>query len=413
MLEAILARLDASADAVVALQRDLVAIPALGPANDGQGEQAKADYLLAHLRHLGLPEVRELNAPDSRTPCGFRPNIAARIPGRDPGRTLWIIAHTDVVPAGDPGLWNTDPFTLHVEGDLLVGRGVEDNHQGLVSGLLLARACLEAKAAPPVSLGLLLVADEETGSRYGLDWVLANHPELFSRDDLFLVPDHGQPDSAAIEVAEKSMLWLKVTVHGRQCHASTPDAGVNSLLACADLILRLRRLYELFPDQNALFAPPRSTFEPTRKEANVPNVNTIPGRDVFYVDCRILPHIPLESVEEAVRACGREVEEAHAVRIEYEPVQREQAAPATPVDSDVVRLLSGAIRAEYGAEPRLEGIGGGTVAAFLRRRGLHAAVWSTLVGNAHQPNEKSRISFTTGDAKVMARVLFGAHGTPA
>ncbi|MEW5772633.1 MAG: M20 family metallo-hydrolase [Thermodesulfobacteriota bacterium] len=408
MLDAVLSRLDAAAPEVVALQRDLVAIPALGPANDGEGETAKAAWLLARLRSLGLPEVRELNAPDSRVPSGSRPNLAARIPGRDPSRTLWVIAHMDIVPAGDPGLWKTDPFTLHVDGDLLVGRGVEDNHQGLVSGLVLARAVLEAEAAPPVGLGLLLVSDEETGSKHGLDWVLANHPELFSPRDLILVPDHGQADSAAVEVAEKSMLWLKVTVEGRQCHASTPGAGVNSLVAAADFILRLRGLYQSFPDRDELFTPPVSTFEPTKKEANVPNVNTIPGKDVFYVDCRVLPRIPLERVEEAIRALGAEVEAAHGVRISYEPVQREQAAPATPVDSDVVRLLRDAIRSEYGVEARPEGIGGGTVAAFLRRRGLHAAVWATLVGNAHQPNEQSRISFTIGDAKVMARVLFGA-----
>ncbi|MDQ7833740.1 MAG: M20/M25/M40 family metallo-hydrolase, partial [Desulfovibrionaceae bacterium] len=130
--------------------------------------------------------------------------------------------------------------------------------------------------------------------------------------------------------------------------------------------------------------------------------------DVFYVDCRVLPHISLDAVEKAIRALGAEVEATHGVRLEYEPVQREQAAPATPVDSDVVRLLLAAIRDEYRVQAKPEGIGGGTVAAFLRRRGYPAAVWSTLVGNAHQPNERSRISFTLGDAKVMARVLFSA-----
>ena len=238
--------------------------------------------------------------------------------------------------------------------------------------------------------------------------MLANHPELFSPRDLILVPDHGAPDGSAVEVAEKSMLWLKVTVEGKQCHASTPEAGINSLVAAADFILRLRGLYARFPERDELFAPATSTFEPTKKEANVPNVNTLPGKDVFYVDCRVLPSIPLEKVETAIRELGAAVEAEHGVKIAYEPVQREQAAPATPVDSDVVRLLLAAIRAELGFEPKPEGIGGGTVAAFLRRRGHHAAVWSTLVGNAHQPNERSRISFTLSDAKIMARVLFSA-----
>ena len=40
-------------------------------------------------------------APDETVPCGFRPNLAAIIPGEDTERTFWIISHVDVVPAGD------------------------------------------------------------------------------------------------------------------------------------------------------------------------------------------------------------------------------------------------------------------------------------------------------------------------
>ena len=53
------------------------------------------------------------------------------------------------------------------------------------------------------------------------------------------------------------------------------------------------------------------------------------------------------------------------------------------------------------------GVGGGTVAAFLRRQGRDAAVWGTMMHNAHQPNEQAKISTQVKDAKVMARVLFG------
>ena len=48
-----------------------------------------------------------------------------------------------------------------------------------------------------------------------------------------------------------------------------------------------------------------------------------------------------------------------------------------------------------------------TVAAYLRRRGLPAAVWAKIMHNAHQPNEHASISNCIGDAKVMARLLFG------
>ncbi len=407
MLEDIFSFIDGQADAVEALQRSLVAIPAIGPANGGPGERAKADWLKAHMLSLGFPKIDEYNAPDPSVPCGHRPNVVAVLPGSDTSRTLWIISHTDIVPPGDLALWKTDPYTLVRRGDLLIGRGVEDNHQGLVSSLLVARYFLERNATPPMNLGLAFVADEETGSRFGLGYLVNEHAELFGPQDLFLVPDFGRPDSSMVEVAEKSMLWLKITVLGKQCHASIPHEGRNTLVAAADFILRIRGLYEKFADTDPMFSPPCSTFEPTKKEANVENINTIPGRDVFYVDCRVLPHYALDLVLDHIKRLGSDVEQVHSVRMEYETVQGEQAAPATPADSDIVRRTVAAVRRVYGGGPKAVGIGGGTVAAFLRRKGYHAVVWSTLDHFAHQPNEQSSITATLGDAKVMAAVLMG------
>ena len=203
------------------------------------------------------------------------------------------------------------------------------------------------------------------------------------------------------------MLWLKIVINGRQCHASTPEAGVNTLAAAALFILKIPKLHERFDAKNPLFHPANSTFEPTKKEANVDNINTIPGRDVFYVDCRVLPEYSLDDVLAAIRDLGREVAAACGVTIDYEVVQQEQAAPATDVTAPIVTRLMPAIRATYGGDPRPMGIGGGTVAAYLRRRGYPAVVWATLEHNAHQPNERSSIAKTIGDAKVMARVLLG------
>ncbi len=408
MLAAIHRHIESSAQFIIDLQRALVAIPALGPLNGGPGEKDKAEFLKPYLKDMGFAEVRELRAPDPAVPCGYRPSLAAIVPGANRAKTFWVISHTDIVPPGDLALWDSDPYTLKVDGDILIGRGVEDNHQGVVSSLVLAKALLDLKSTPALNFGVLLVADEETGSKYGLDYVVKHHPELFGPDDLFLVPDFGEPNSEMIEIAEKSMLWLKVVVEGKQCHASTPKAGINSLLAASAFITRVPSLHQRFPLQDPLFDPPHSTFQPTKKEANVENINTIPGRDVFYLDCRVMPGYDLDDIMAAIHELGDEVEREHGVSIRYEYVQREQAAPPTPADSEIVTLLVAAVRAVYHNEPKLQGIGGGTVAAYLRRAGHKAAVWSTLMHNAHQPNERSSISCTLKDAKVMATMLSNA-----
>lgn len=397
--------IDTMTDYVVAVQKDLVAIPALGPDNDGDGEREKTEFLKGHLKEIGFTEIREMNAPCEAVSCGYRPNLACVIPGRNQDRIFWVISHIDVVPPGDLSLWSSDPYELQRDGDRIVGRGVEDNHQGLVSSLCLARALFENSVTPEMNLGLIFVADEETGSTFGLEYIVNNHSDLFGKDDMFLVPDFGEPGSALVEVAEKSVLWTKFIVEGRQCHASTPDDGINSLVACSALIVKLKELCAVYNACDELFKPPYSTFEPTKKDANVENVNTLPGRDVFYLDARILPEYDLDEVLDTVKEYCVQIESEYSVKISFEVVTRDEAAPPTSMDSEIVKLVSAGIEDVYGVKACAAGVGGGTVAAHLRRKGLPAVVWSTLNHQAHQPNEWASISATLNDAKVMAHIV--------
>ena len=405
MLSTVLELLKNSREELLRLQTDLVAIPSLGPTNEGQGEKAKAEYLAEYAGRFAGVQTEMIKAPDDRVECGYRPSLVIKRPGKSP-RTLWLIAHTDVVPTGDLALWESDPFVLRQEGDLIFGRGVEDNHQGMVSALLLLRALETAGARTDLSLGILLAADEETGNTHGIEYVMTHHPQVFAPDDLIVIPDFGTPEGDSIEVAEKSVLWLRFTVRGRQCHASTPEAGVNSLVGASTLILALDRLHTVFDACDPLFDPPMSTFAPTKMEANVPNVNTIPGQDVFHLDCRVLPSYPLEEIEQEIRLICDDVEAERGVRITFAPVVREQAAPATPADCEAARRLTAALEKARGLEARAIGIGGGTVAAAFRKRGLPAVCWSTLMHTAHQPNEHASVKATLADSQVFAHLLF-------
>ena len=398
----LLNKIDDYRDAMIELERELVKRPAMGPDNGGDGELKRAEFLIGYLKEQGFDEPVMYKVPDGRVSAGFRPNVAVKVAGANQAKTLWFMAHMDVVPAGDLGMWDSDPFVMKVDGDKLIGRGVEDNQQGLVSALFAMKAFIDMGITPPVNLGLLLVADEETGSIYGIDGVFRLFPDIFGPDDEFVVPDAGVSDATMVEVAEKSILWLKITTTGKQCHASTPDQGVNAFRAASKLVMLLDNLHDKFSERDPVFDPPVSTFEPTKKEANVENVNTIPGTDVFYLDCRVLPGTPLDDVMARVRCMSDQVEEDFGVKISLEEVQREDAAPPTSVDAPVVQVLMEGVRQVYNVKPKAEGIGGGTVAAFLRRHGYPAVVWSKMDELAHQPNEYCYISNMVGDSKVMA-----------
>jgi succinyl-diaminopimelate desuccinylase len=291
-----------------------------------------------------------------------------------------------------------------VEGDKIIARGVEDNQSGLVSSLLMAKAFKDAGVKPHIPVGLVFVADEETGSKHGLQYLLDNHGHLFSKDDLIIVPDSGDPKGLALEVAEKSILWMRFRTLGKQCHGSEPEKGINAHKAAAYLTTRLDTLYSRFRKQDKLFAPPMSTFEPTRKEANVPNVNTIPGEDVIYFDCRILPQYKLKDVLKVVKQLVAETRKKYKVKIEMDFPQYEPAAPPTDPDAPVAQAITLAVKQLRRRTPRPLGIGGGTVAKFFRQAGYPCVVWCTMDEQAHAPDEYIRIPYIIDDAKVFAHV---------
>jgi succinyl-diaminopimelate desuccinylase len=271
-----------------------------------------------------------------------------------------------------------------------------------VSSYLALKAVLRSYQRAPRPVCLAIVADEETGSKYGLQYLLQHRKTLFKNNDLIVVPDAGNEEGTMIEVAEKSMLWVRFTVTGKQCHASTPKKGKNSLFGAAKLIVALDELKTRFDVSDDLFRPPISTFEPTKMEANVPNVNTIPGRNVFYIDCRILPQYQVDEILSACKEIGIKIGKDLDLQIQVEATHREDATEETSPKAPVVKALIKAIKKVTGKDATPMGIGGGTVAAFFRRAGVPAAVWSTISNTAHQPNEYCLISSILTDAKILA-----------
>jgi len=403
-LNALNQRIERFRNSMIDLQIRLSAIPAISPESGGEGEAAKADLLLEYLNGTGFDSIDLIKAPDLDVASGYRPNIIAKIKGESSEKTIWIMTHMDVVPAGEVSLWKGNPYQAWVEGGRIYGRGVEDNQQDMVASLYAVKAFVDEGIRPRYDVGLVLVADEETGNDKGIDYVLL-HSDHFHKHDLIIVPDAGNAEGTLIEVAEKSILWLKFETLGTQAHGSTPEKGINSFKAASFLVTELDRLYRIFSEINAIFDPPISTFEPTKKENNVPNINTIPGDDIFYLDCRILPQHDLREVQRKIRDTADTVEERFGVKVSIEEVQNSPAAPPTPAGSPVVKALQRAIQDTYGVEGKPVGIGGGTVAAYFRRAGFEAACWSKTEETAHQPNEYCVIDNMLGDAKVFAHIF--------
>jgi succinyl-diaminopimelate desuccinylase len=398
-------RIDSYRDAMIELQIGLCAIPAVGPENGGDGELLKANFLKKRLIEMGFLNFQHYDAQDERVTSKTRPNFVTTVDGINKSKFVWVITHLDIVPPGEIKLWSHNPYCAYVKNGHLFGRGVEDNQQDMVASIFAAKAILDEGLTAPNSIGLGFVADEETSGHMGLYHMMDANKKLFGPDDLIIIPDSGNSQGSLIEVAEKSMLWLSFKTKGKQCHASKPQLGNNAFVAASHLVTKLSELKKIFPKTDPLYDPQASTFEPTKKEPNVGNVNTIPGEDIFYLDCRVLPDYNLEDVIAAIKIITGKIEKKFKVQIEISPVCYLQAPPATSDRSPVVLALQEAISNVYGLKSFAGGVGAGTLASYFRKKGYPAAVWSKSSLNAHQPDESCPIDNMLGDAKVFAHIF--------
>jgi succinyl-diaminopimelate desuccinylase len=368
--------------------KKMLAIKAISPESGGTGEARKADYLESVLRSWGLHPKRYdyIDAYKAK-----RSNLVIKYGSMK--KTLWLLVHMDTVSEGDIHLWRTCPFKPVVKDGRIYARGAQDNGQSVLSSMYALRSLLGKRLK--YNYGLIMVADEETENRYGILKLLKER--IFKKGDMFVVPDTQFPGGRKIEVAEKSMLWLKVTVTGKQVHGSTPEEGLNAFKAAAKFALEVDAyMHKHYARRSKLF-PTGSTFEMTKHEKNVDSVNIIPGKEVFYFDFRVVPGYKLSSVLADVRRLAQE----SAAKIYVEVVQKQESRPTAP-NAEIVRLLQGSIKSALGSNARLVGIGGGTFAAYLRNAGFDAAAWGMGNDIAHQPNEHSCISDIEGEIAVFS-----------
>ena len=409
-LQTLLAYLERQRGEIIAMQRELVSRSAVNPEHGGKGEEDKLRWVEAKLEEYGITDIERLDYMDARVSGKVRGNLIARLPGEQAGaaprRTLWLPMHLDVASPGPAGNWISDPFALRVEGDLMYGRGTEDNNQAIVSSLLLLEALNARKIVPPMDIGLIFSSGALANYDIGIKHILKMRPDIFAPDDLILLLDYGSESGDFIEVAEKSNAWYKFTITGKEGHASAPQDGVNAFEAGAELVHSLRALSKIFSEEDPLFVPPHSTFSATLTENYSSAINHIPEQFVFYLDARILPAYTFEEVGSALRELADDTERRERVDIRFEMVEQTPPASVTPPDAPVVSALAGAIEEQLGVKPRLGGIGGVTMASSIRAAGFYVAAWGMLKNWRNKANEHASIKNHIIQAKVLARLLY-------
>lgn len=345
-------------------------------------------------------------------------NLVVRLRGRDEREPILLLAHLDVVEAKRED-WNVDPFVLTEKGGYFYGRGTSDNKggaAGLVATLLRLR---EEGFVPRGDYVLALTAGEEDGGDNGVQWLLANRPELIKAQYAYNVdgggPEirNGAPAVLSVETAEKVYVSYTLTARDPGGHSSLPTSG-NPIQRLAQGLSRLAahefplhtnsatrgyyaglsRLYsgQVAADMLAASREPQDAAALARLAATstynnaqlrttcVPTLlkgghaeNALPQMAQATINCRVLPDEDLAGIDAALRKALADP------GIELARVAEPQAGPPSPVNAELFSHISNAAKglwSEIPVSPYMSS--GATDSVFLRAAGMPVYVFNGM-----------------------------------
>ncbi|GBC71348.1 Acetylornithine deacetylase [Candidatus Calditenuaceae archaeon HR02] len=258
-----------------------------------------------------------------------RANLVVRI-GPSGKAGLLLSGHLDVVPAGDPTLWDTPAFEPKIREGRLYGRGAADMKGGVAA---MVKA-IETFKNKELERGIIFVAT--AGEEMGFDGLKALIRDGKLKDNDALYGVIGEPTELRPVRAHKGGTIFKITFHGRSAHSSRPDLGINAIENAAHFIVELinmrKRLGEIQdPDLGA------SVLSTTIIEGGIKE-NVIPESCQVVVDCRRIPshsreyiYSKLEELASSLRERLPTLQLTIAEILSYDPLN-------TPIDHPLVKL---------------------------------------------------------------------------
>lgn len=238
----------------VSLLSHLIATPSVS-----RDERRAADIMEEELTRCGFTPHRESNNVWAIGPCQ-----------REDRPTLLLNAHIDTVkPVAS---YTRNPYEPSLEDGTLYGLGSNDCGGGLVSLLQVFRE-LSASERCPYNLVYLASAEEEVSGKDGISRALPLLPHV----DVAIV---GEPTGMQPAVAEKGLMVVDITAHGKSGHAARNE-GVNAIYEALDDLCWIR---------SHRFDRVSRFLGPTKMQATVVNAgtqhNVVPDECKIVVDVR-------------------------------------------------------------------------------------------------------------------------------
>ena len=388
-------------DSAIELCAELIRVPSENPPGD-TGPLA----ILIEKKLSAVPDI-EVRRVVAKEPAV---NLVIRLAGARPGRRLVINGHLDTFPVGNRSGWTVDPFGGAIQDGRIYGRGAADMKAGLAGAITTALLMRKHRAHFAGELVLTLVGDEETGGRWGTQYLLANEPEAIG--DAMINGDAGSPE--VLRFGEKGQLWIELEARGRSHHGAHVHLGENAIERLMEALTRISALRDLpcpVPDhirQAILAAGPRSelvsgsgeTEALQRITVNVgtiaggSSVNLIPDRATARADIRFPAGLTAADVLEQIRRLLRALP-----NVELREISSSDPNWTDPAHEIVRRTIANA-GAYLGRAPACNMRLGFSDARFYRYKSVPSVVYGPVPHGMGGPDEH----VTTEDLKALLYV---------
>ncbi|MEW5762915.1 MAG: peptidase [Bacillota bacterium] len=324
-----------------------------------------------------------------RTDFTGSPNVVGRWWGTGGGRSLLINGHIDVVPPGEPEQWARSPWSGHVEGGRIFGRGATDMKGGIVAALFAVEALRSLGVRLKGDLLFESVVEEESGGAGTLAAILRGY-----RADAALIPE---PTDLAVYPQQQGSMWFRITVRGRGAHGGTRYQGVSAIEKAMAVI---ERLAELEKRRNAsLLQDPLYRGVPIPVPINIGRIaggnwpSSVPDLVTLEGRMGVAPGEKLEDARQELESSLLLLGEADPWFRAHPPAVAWFGARWLPgsisLDHPVLRVLTGNCRKVLGAEPEHKASPWGTDGGLLAQvAGIPTVVFGPgVTAVAHCPNE--------------------------
>jgi acetylornithine deacetylase/succinyl-diaminopimelate desuccinylase family protein len=256
---------------LVAILSDLIALPS--PYPPGTSVEICA-YAAKRLRAAGYKV-------EIATKTKGVDNVVARLKGKAKGPVIAFNAHVDTVGVGERANWKSDPYKALVKGGLVYGLGAGNCKGSMAVQLWLAEEIARRGGPAKGELIFTFVADEENLGPDGMEFLRKSGKV---RPDALIL---GAQTENNLIVAERGVLWAKITTKGKAAHAGNPSAGDNAILRMMRLVGALQSYYDKALAKRSSGAM-KSTVNVGMFHGGH-NTNVVPSACTVEIDRRLLP----------------------------------------------------------------------------------------------------------------------------